>query len=190
MNDRDQCPPEPPRLWRAPTNPIKNNQGDAARDQRDHETDQLFDKPRPESLGGESVLMFAKEQLIEGEGKTQHCYDQNVANRIYRHLNGFGIRRALGEIAQPGRPFRCQQKNSNGSTQKKIPKNKPIAAFEISVGFRTLVCANGIQPRFGRSNWTERLCRVDLRRSSRSRRTILTLNRSQRNQRAQAPNEN
>src|SRR5204862_5304233 len=166
-NDRDQCPPEPPRLWRAPTNPIKNNEGDAARDQHDHETDQLFDKPRPESLGGESVLMFAKEQLIEGEGKTQHCYDQNVANRIYRHVNRFGIRRALGEIAQPRRPFQYQQKNRDGSADQKIPKDEPVAAFEISVGLRAFVGGNGIQPRFGRFNWIKRLCYFDLRLSYR-----------------------
>jgi len=61
--------PDPPRIWRVSKNPIKNSERAAARDERDHETDQLFNKPRPESLGGESVLMFAKEQLIEGERK-------------------------------------------------------------------------------------------------------------------------
>ena len=55
-------------------------------------------------------------------------------------------RAAFGEIAQTRGDARLQKKDRDGGGLSKIPKNQPVAALEIGVGFGALIRGDGIEP--------------------------------------------
>ena len=77
--------------------------------------------------------MFADELLIKCERETQNRDDENVNGRVDRDLQRFRTGHPFCKIAQLRREFGSEQKKRDRRAEQKIPKEQPIAAFEISI---------------------------------------------------------
>src|SRR5882724_12208583 len=74
--------PDPPRFRCSPEHSVQDDDEDRAADERDAKTNQLLPKPGRETLGGQSVLMLAKEVLVNVERKTQDINQQQIRNAV------------------------------------------------------------------------------------------------------------
>ena len=84
--------PDPPRFRCSPKNSVQHDQEDRAADERDAKTNQLLPKPGRETLCGESVLMLAKEVLVNVERKTQDINEQQIHSAVTGDLQRFRSR--------------------------------------------------------------------------------------------------
>src|SRR4029450_9554844 len=81
--------PNPPRFRCSPKHSVQHDEEDRAADERDAKTNQLLPKPCRETLCGESVLMLAKEVLVDVERKAQNKNDQQIQHAVTGDLRRF-----------------------------------------------------------------------------------------------------
>src|SRR6266850_1061083 len=135
----------------APDRPTARPAADHAKKQDSEDSNQydvhqkyfeLIAKPGPESLRCKPVLAFTKESFVNGKRSAEDGSEHQEFRPVNQRLLWLESRDAFGKIAHSGRPTEVEQQEIERNTIKKIPKDQPISAFKIGVGFRSRIGRN------------------------------------------------
>src|ERR1700730_15518181 len=101
--------------------------------------------------------MFADEELVKSQRKAKDCDDNNEAHCVNDYLKRCRTSQPFSEVAQLRGECGSEKKDRDSRADQKIPEQKPIADFEISIGLCALIRGKGIQPGLGCLSGIERL---------------------------------
>src|SRR5205814_9602759 len=114
-------------------NSVKTDKQQAGNNRAYYRTDQLFAKPLSKVLSGQAVSVFPEEMLVNIKRKPEQRREQNKWDGVEDYLHRFKTRYLFSEIAQARGNPRCHQEEPNRGRHEKVPADRPVAAFEVSV---------------------------------------------------------